>query len=92
MKLTSELNITKNVNSVLTEQLDSLQQYTRRSCVIVEGIPLTDNETEEEVVVKLKEKILENFDISEDTLNQEFDKCHRVGKVRRDQKNSKSPQ
>ena len=89
-KLESQLKTSQNVNTILSEQLDDLQQYGRRSCVIVEGIPLSENgtrETELEAETKLKNKLLKNFDILEKILNAEFDKCHRIGKVKPDKKN-----
>ena len=92
IKLKSELQITKKVNTILTEQLDNLQQYTRRPCVIVEGIPLSENETDEEIERKVKEKFLENFEVTSGSLNVEFDKCHRIGKIRKDKKNPQPQQ
>lgn len=42
----STLAITKQVSSVLEQQLDDLQQYSRRNCVVVTGIKAKRDETE----------------------------------------------
>ena len=38
-KLESELSIAKNVNQLLSQELDDLHQYQRRSCLV---IPMRD--------------------------------------------------
>ena len=36
--------LSSHINSILTQKLDSLSQYIRRSCIIIEGIPVVEGE------------------------------------------------
>ena len=71
-------------NKVLRDQLDELQQYSRRSCLIVRGIPVSEKETITDVESKLKALIVENLDVSEQTFDNEIDKAHRIGGIKDD--------
>ena len=42
-RLQSELVITKNVNDTLTNEIDDLQQYQRRQCIVIDGLQTTPN-------------------------------------------------
>ena len=44
-KLESELSIAKNVNQLLSQELDDLHQYQTRSCLVIDGINPQVNET-----------------------------------------------
>ena len=37
-RLQSELVIAKNVNNILTNEVDDLQQYQRRQCIVINGL------------------------------------------------------
>ena len=37
--------LSSHINSILTQKLDSLSQYIRRSCIIIEGIPVVEGES-----------------------------------------------
>ena len=41
--LQSELIITKNVNDILTNEVDDLQQYQRRQCIVIDGLRTAPN-------------------------------------------------
>ena len=82
-KLSSELSITKNVNTILSSRLVTLErqcwanaQYSRRECLYIVSIP---REVSGEV---LEEKVLNIFDkigcnISPDNI----ESCHHVSKI-----------
>ena len=44
-RLQSELVIKRNVNDILTNEVDDLQQYQRRQCIIIDSLQTTPNET-----------------------------------------------
>ena len=44
-RLQSELVITKNVNNIVTNQVDDLRQYQRRQCFVIDGLQTAPNET-----------------------------------------------
>ena len=43
-RLQSQRVITKNVNDILTNEVDDLQQYQRRQCIVIEGLETTPNQ------------------------------------------------
>ena len=43
--LQSELIITKNVNDILTNEVNDLQQYQRRQCIVIDGLQTAPNKT-----------------------------------------------
>lgn len=85
MKLESEIAVTKKVNSILEDQVDSLQQYQRRSCMIIDGIPPVKNGTKEDMLQiksKIKKIVTTKLDVSSASFEDNFDKCHRLGPVK----------
>ena len=47
-KLDAEKTVASHVSEILKENLDSISQYTRRPCLIVEGIPHVKGESIED--------------------------------------------
>ena len=89
--LRSELVVSSHVNSVLNAQIDDQEQYSRRSCMIVDGILPTTKESTHDLKLKIQKIITKSEDpedlggkppISVKQFNEEFDKCHRVGPVK----------
>ena len=81
--LSSQVAITSHVNTVLKQNLDKLQQYTRRSCLVFHGVPTENNETVHDVESKIKDIINNELNISEQmatSIVNDFDKAHRIGK------------
>ena len=56
-KLQSELYVTKNVNTLLSNEIDDLQQYQRRHCIAIDGLRTLPSETSDQVTEKA-EKVL----------------------------------
>ena len=79
--LQSELIVVKNVNSKLSDELDDLHQYQRRSCLLIDGIKPAENENEDQIKEKVKNVLTRNLDFDEREFDKEFDKCHRVGRL-----------
>lgn len=60
------------------ERLDDLEQYSRRNCLLIHGVPETTTEDTTDVVIQLfRDKLKVNIDTST------IDRCHRVGKPHR---------
>ena len=68
------------MNDVLSEKLDNLSQYTRRSCVIVEGIPVSNGESIEDIE-KLAVNAVVKLGFTKENVENEMDKAHRVGPI-----------
>ena len=80
IELTSEKALSSHVNDVLSEKLDSVSQYTRRSCVVVEGIPVANGESIEDIE-KLAVNAVVKLGFTKENVENEIDKTHRVGPI-----------
>ena len=60
-ELESELIVMRNVNKLLSQEVDDLQQYQRRACVILDGITPSEHETTEEITKKAKNVMVKNL-------------------------------
>ena len=80
-KLTDCNAILSNVNDKLSREVELLQQYSRRNCVVLEGIPTHKNESMESLQGKV-ETAIKGMGISQEEYTSEFDKTHRIGPVR----------
>ena len=81
-KLSSELVISKNVNNLLNKQVKDLEirlskseQYSRRECLEVAGMPLTIQQSDLELKIL---KVFEEIGVKIEPENVEA--CHRIGK------------
>ena len=76
----------KRINK-LEDDGEELEQYGRRLCLRIDGVPSTDKETSDEVLEKVKSLALESgCDIPDAVI----DRAHRVGKEYRDKKSNLS--
>ena len=82
LELEGVLEVTRNANSLLEQEVDNLQQYQRRACIIVDGIAPVKDETEEQITAKTKNFLIKNLGFEERKVNEELDKCHRLGKAK----------
>ena len=82
--LESTIQVTQRVNTALSNEIDDLQQYQRRQCIIIDGIQTTPNETVEEVSQKAEKVLIKKLNLDEEEVECEIDKCHRVGPVKED--------
>ena len=82
IELEGVLVVTRNANSLLEQEVDNLQQYQRRTCIIVDSITPVKDETEEQITKKTKNFLIKNLGFEERKVNEELDKCHRLGKAK----------
>ena len=82
LELEGVLEVTRNANSLLEQEVDNLQQYQRHACIIVDGIAPVKDETEEQITAKTKNFLIKNLGFEERKVNEELDKCHRLGKAK----------
>ena len=80
-KLTDCNAVLSNVNDKLSHEVERLQQYSRRNCIVLEGIPTHRNESVESLQGKVQTAIT-SMGISQQEYASEFDKTHRIGPVR----------
>ena len=85
--LESEKAINNNVTKLLSEEVDRLDQYHRRSNIVIANILKPGHETQEELINKVHETLK---DLSIPNVIPEIDKLHRVGKTR--ERNGKQTQ
>jgi len=78
VKLEASLVISQGVNSVFEEKLDDLQQYSKRSCLIFDNMPVETNEMEEIVKEKISNVVANDLHLP----STEIDKAHRIGPVK----------
>ena len=81
VQISSEKALASHINDVLMEKLDEIHQYSKRSCVIMEGLPVVEDETVDQVETSTKTILVDNFGFTKETIDFEFDKAHRIGPV-----------
>ena len=78
-KLESKNVVLSRVTDVLRKEVDRLDQYGRRSSIIIRNVEVTDQETQENVEHKVKEIV---GSLNAGKAVQDIDKTHRIGKVK----------
>ena len=76
LELEGVLEVTRNANSLLEQEVDNLQQYQRSACIIVDGITLVKDETEEQITAKAKHFLTKNLGFEGRKVNEELDKTN----------------
>ena len=82
LELESVLEVTRNANSLLKQEVDNLQQYQRRTCNIVDGITPVKDEMEKQMTAKTKNFLIKNLGFEERKVSEELNKCHPLGKAK----------
>ena len=94
-RLEAESIIKSRVNTLLTAEIDSLQQYQRRSCLVISGMQAPANEVDDSHHLKqnIQDLLVNGMEKDEDVpannvskanFKDNLDKCHRVGPVKDD--------
>ena len=78
-RLQSDLVITKNVNNLLTNEVDGLQQYQRRQCIVIDGLQTTPNETISQITLKTENVLAQHLKLDPDEVVNQSDKCNCIG-------------
>ena len=76
----------KQINK-LEDEGEEVEQYGRRLCLRIDGVPSTDKETSDEVLEKVKSLASESGCDIPDVV---IDRAHRIGKEYRDQRSNLS--
>ena len=78
IQINAERAIASHINIFLRQSVDNLQQYTRRSCLLLEGLPSKPNESVKDVEKSVKDVLETKLGFEKNTVDFEFDKAHRV--------------
>ena len=73
------------MTDVLREKLDDQEQYSRRPCLVIEGIRSRENETEASLTNSGIDIIKNDWQLLDVTIN-DVNKCHRTGPTYNDDK------
>ena len=82
LKLDGAVEVTRDANSLLKQEVDHLQQYHCHACIIVDGITPVQDETEEQITAKTKNFLIKNLGFEERKVNEKLNKCHCLGKAK----------
>ena len=87
-----KINQLTDQNAVLTCAISNLktqaeenQQYSRRNCLVLEGIALSNNETIPALEGKVVAALTKELGIEKTEIDANFDKTHRIGPIRDNQ-------
>ena len=87
-ELESYKKVSEHVNMVLSQELDALNQYSRRSNIVMRNIWLPENETNDQLTEKVSTLIKDELNLP--SAVKDIDKLHRIGPVK--EKNGKKHQ
>ena len=76
-KMNDKIAVLSNTVDVLKSQQDNQEQYSRRYCLRVTGIPKEDDESSKTCVEKVI-KVCQDLNL--DIKNEDIDRAHRIGK------------
>ena len=82
IQLKSELFVSQTVSKRLAKQIANQEQYSRRNCILIEGLKIKEKETSNDIEKAVKTFLKDEVKINEDIFTKEFDKAHRVGKIK----------
>jgi len=80
-----KLCVQGRVNDALSNEVDRLEQYGRRNCILLKGLTPARNEKNEELTEKVKNIISHDLNLPPAAVA-DFDKTHRVGPIFKDKK------
>ena len=85
--LLSNYHVASCVNDTLRKGLDDLQQYQRRSCMIIDGIKVEEGEKISDLKEKVKTEVIKQTARNNQhsvaiEFDNEYDKCHRIGPIK----------
>ena len=82
--LKTDLAVSSTVNSRLVDQIDKLETYSRRNCVVLSNVPARAAESQREIEGKVKQTLIDSG-ISQDIVR-DIDKLHPIGKIHEDKR------
>lgn len=81
-KLTDQNAVLTSVVENLKTRAEENQQYSRRNCLVLEGITLSNNETIPALEGKVVAALTKELGIEKSEIDANFDKTHRIGPIR----------
>ena len=79
-----ELAVIRNVNTLLSRQLDEAGSYSRRSCIIVTGLRKPeDDKTNEDDALNVISAVAKEVGIDGNDFRKHVDKIHPIGGTKR---------
>ena len=72
--------IAQIASGILRDEVDRLQQYSRRNCIVVEGMKASINDTPESHLTKIKTLLSNEFPEDADIMSS-LDKTHPIGPI-----------
>ena len=70
------------VDSLLEQEVDNIEQYQHRACIIVNSITPVKDQMEEQITAKTKNVLIKNLGFEERKVNEELNKCHDLGNAK----------
>ena len=67
-RFSGKFNVTKRINTLLRQEVDDLQQYQRRPCIIIDGINHGKDENITDITSKARPVMNKHFQISKAAL------------------------
>ena len=64
------------------QEVDNIQQYQRRACIIVNSITPVKDQMEQQITAKTKIFFIKNLGFEERKINEELNKCHHLGNAK----------
>ena len=80
-----KIMVQSRVNEALSAEVDRLEQYGRRNCILLKGIPASRNEKNADLTDTVKKILSEDLKLSAPDMK-DFDKTHRIGPAYRDKR------
>ena len=85
--LESTLEVSQNTSDKLSAEVGNLQQYYRRNCLIVSGIPIKHGELTADLKRSIEKNVLKDVGVSKEFFEYDFDNVHRIGAADGDKQN-----
>ena len=63
---------------MLSKEIDDLQQYQRRHCIVIDGLRTSPSETSDHVTEKVEKVLIGNLQFDPEEVNYQTDACHRI--------------
>lgn len=73
----SDALLSQHVNSLLSRKIDDNEQYSRRNCIIIDGLDTEPTDSEEAIKVKVKDMLKEDLHV-DDTIIDDIDRAHQI--------------
>lgn len=77
--LTLKVEQDKTIITELNEKMDALEQYSRRNCLLITGVPPTDNENTDSSVIEIARVMNSKLNSPMDITLKDIDRSHRIG-------------